>query len=103
LLYNAPRAATCKAKTDCVLFTLDRETFNSIVKTSVEKKREQYAQFLKSIYLLSDMQQGEIEQICDSLQTMSFKKNDVIIVQVSYFVYSIYIFQIREKTVITSS
>ena len=92
LLYNAPRAATCKAKTDCVLFTLDRETFNSIVKTSVEKKRERYAQFLKSIYLLSDMEQGEIDQICDSLQTMSFKKNDVIIVQVSYFVYWNYIF-----------
>lgn len=32
LLYNAPRAATIIAKTDCVLWALDRETFNNIVK-----------------------------------------------------------------------
>lgn len=32
LLYNAPRAATIVAKADCVLWALDRETFNNIVK-----------------------------------------------------------------------
>lgn len=32
LLYNAPRAATILAKTDCILWALDRETFNNIVK-----------------------------------------------------------------------
>jgi cAMP-dependent protein kinase regulator len=32
LLYNAPRAATIVAKEDCVLWTLDRATFNHIVK-----------------------------------------------------------------------
>ena len=32
LLYNAPRAATIKAKTACVLYALDRQTFNHIVK-----------------------------------------------------------------------
>ena len=36
LLYNAPRAATitCKSET-CELWALDRNTFNSIVKTAV--------------------------------------------------------------------
>jgi len=34
LLYNAPRAATIKAKNDCVFWSLDRNTFNEIVKTS---------------------------------------------------------------------
>lgn len=32
LLYNAPRAATIKAKSDCHLWQLDRNTFNHIVK-----------------------------------------------------------------------
>lgn len=39
LLYNAPRAATIKAKTNGSLFSLDRETFNHIVKEAVIKKR----------------------------------------------------------------
>jgi cAMP-dependent protein kinase regulator len=32
LLYNAPRAATIIAKSDAILFSLDRECFNGIVK-----------------------------------------------------------------------
>jgi cAMP-dependent protein kinase regulator len=32
LLYNAPRAATITADNECVLWSLDRETFNYIVK-----------------------------------------------------------------------
>ena len=35
LLYNAPRAATIIAKSDSVLFSLDRETFNHIVKVLI--------------------------------------------------------------------
>lgn len=32
LLYNAPRAATIKAKTEAIMFALDRNCFNYIVK-----------------------------------------------------------------------
>ena len=39
LLYNAPRAASIKAETDVTLFTLDRSTFNHIVKEAVIVKR----------------------------------------------------------------
>ncbi len=42
LLYSAPRAASIIAKSDCVLFSLDRECFNNIVKSSAYKKRERY-------------------------------------------------------------
>lgn len=34
LLYNAPRAATIVAKSDCLLLKLDRDCFNNIVKDS---------------------------------------------------------------------
>ena len=46
LLYNAPRAATVIADNDCLLWCLDRETFNHIVKDSSRKKREKYENFL---------------------------------------------------------
>ena len=52
LLYNAPRAATITAKTDVILFALDRETFNHIVKDAASKKREYYEVFLAKVELL---------------------------------------------------
>ncbi len=39
LLYNAPRAATITADGDCLLWSLDRNTFNHIVKDAASKKR----------------------------------------------------------------
>lgn len=46
LLYNCPRAATITAKTDSVLWSLDRKTFNYIVKDAAAKKREKFEEFL---------------------------------------------------------
>lgn len=42
LLYNAPRAATITANEPCVLWKLDRDTFNHIVKDASQKRREKY-------------------------------------------------------------
>jgi len=39
LLYNAPRAASIKSNNNSVLFALDRECFNHIVKEAAVKKR----------------------------------------------------------------
>lgn len=47
LLYNAPRAATIKSKSDYVCWKLDRDTFNNIVKDAASKKREKYDNFLQ--------------------------------------------------------
>ena len=52
LLYNAPRAATIKAKSDSHLWVLDRNTFNFIVKDSAQRKRDKYENFLKTVPLL---------------------------------------------------
>ena len=46
LLYNAPRAASITADSNCSLWCLDRDTFNHIVKDASSKKREKYEQFL---------------------------------------------------------
>ena len=55
LLYNAPRAASIKAKTDCVVWKLDRDTFNHIVKDAAAKKREKFENFLSSVKILQSM------------------------------------------------
>lgn len=55
LLYNAPRAATIRAKTEAVVWRLDRDTFNNIVKDAAARKREKYETFLSSVKILSSM------------------------------------------------
>jgi len=45
LLYNCPRAATITAKGDAELWSLDRKTFNHIVKDAAAQKREKYEEF----------------------------------------------------------
>lgn len=55
LMYNAPRAATIKAKTDGKLFLLDRITFNRIVKEAAEKKRHLFETTLKKVELLDSI------------------------------------------------
>ena len=49
LLYNAPREETITANEDCLLYKLDRNTFNSIVKDSSKLKRRIYAEFLERV------------------------------------------------------
>jgi cAMP-dependent protein kinase regulator len=84
LLYNAPRAATITAKTDCTLWSLDRETFNHIVKDAAIKKREKYQSFLKSIEILDQIEPYELTQICDALKLVAFEAEDEIIQEVKF-------------------
>ncbi len=81
LLYNAPRAATVKAKTACTLFLLDRETFNHIVKEAAQQKRNKYEAFLKSVEILSTIDPYELMQISDALRTANFSKGEYVIKQ----------------------
>lgn len=79
LLYNSPRAATVKSKTNCTLWMLDRDTFNNIVKEAAQKQRDKYEAFLKHVELLSSIDAYELSQICDALKTARFNKGDVVI------------------------
>lgn len=79
LLYNAPRAATVRASTNCTLWTVDRETFNNIVKEAAQKKREQYENFLKSVEILNQVDAYELSQIADALKTCIYNTNDYVI------------------------
>ena len=81
LLYNAPRAATIRAKTDAICWALDRECFNNIVKNAAITKREKYENTLKKVEILKSIDPYELGQICDALKTKIFKKGELIIKQ----------------------
>ena len=79
LLYNSPRAASIITKTKCTLFSLDRETFNHIVKNAVVMRRKKFEQFLSKIPILDSLNSYEKDKICDCLQTKTYDRNDYII------------------------
>ena len=79
LLYNCPRAATIKAKTSCILWSLDRDTFNNIVKESARMKRQKYETFLKSVEILSTMDEYEISVVSEALRRCVFREGEYII------------------------
>ena len=53
LMYNSPRAATVKSKTDMKLWALDRQTFTLIVRDAAAKKREIYEDSLKEVCIFN--------------------------------------------------
>lgn len=81
LLYNAPRAASIQAKSDCILLALDRETFNNIVKDAEIKRRERFEQALAKVELFQDMDPYERTKLSDVIGVEKYKKGDFIIKQ----------------------
>ena len=81
MLYNASRAASITAESDSVLFCLDRETFNHIVKTASIKKRERYEKFLSRLEILEDLYMYELGQLCDVLVSETFMSGEAVVTQ----------------------
>lgn len=79
LLYSVPRAATIINTTDAVLWSLDRSTFNHIVKDAAVKRRERYVAFLSKVDLLDDMDPYERSQLADALASVKFEAGAYII------------------------
>jgi len=79
LLYNAPRAASIKSKTDSTCFALDRACFNNIVKEAACKKRQRYESFLQSLSLFDKIDPYYATKIADGLNFMEVKAGDKII------------------------
>lgn len=81
LLYNCPRAASVQSRDKCLLWQLDRDTFNAIVKDAAAAKRNKYESFLKTVTLLESMDHYERSQLADALKQECFKNGDQIVKQ----------------------
>ena len=79
LLYNQPRAASIKATSACVLYSLDRETFNQIARKASYEKRKLYENFLQKMEIFQNLTKTERMKICDCLKEQSEKKGALIV------------------------
>ncbi|KAG0674787.1 hypothetical protein C6P42_002061 [Pichia californica] len=81
LMYNSPRAATVIAKTDCILWALDRMTFRRILLEGTAKKRSLYENFLKEVPVLQSLSTYERSKLADALNTENFKSGENVVTE----------------------
>ena len=77
-MYNAPRAATCIAQTDCKLWSLDRNSFRVIVVAAAMQKRETYSGFLAKVPILQSLTETEIMALADVLQEEDYEDGALV-------------------------
>lgn len=81
LLYNTLRAASIQAIEPATLYSLDRETFNHIVKQSAIENRNKYEEFLSQVEVLHTLDNYERSKLCDCLNIVNFEPNERIITE----------------------
>ena len=88
LLYDAPRAATVKARDVVKTWGLDRKTFKSILQDTAAKQRLLYGDFLKKVPLFHNVGANDslhkekfIDTLCQSLKAVDYQKGDVVITE----------------------
>ncbi|KAJ9446297.1 cAMP-dependent protein kinase regulatory subunit [Diplonema papillatum] len=79
LMYNTPRTATVKATTRVVTWGIDQDTYRNIVMSVSIKRRNEYQEVLSKISFLSPLQQYEILQLADALETQEWESGDFIL------------------------
>jgi len=84
LMYGSPRAATIRAKADCKLWYIDRNSFRSITGYHKIRRAEKHTEFLRNVqigekYLRDVLNPSQIDAMAFALQRDSFSKGDVIV------------------------
>lgn len=79
LMYNAARAATVKASTDCTTWAIDQRTFKVVVMSSAMEHRELVEKFLSNVPLLASLSKLEVHNMAESMETYKYNKDNVII------------------------
>lgn len=81
IMYNAPRAATCRVATEATLWALDRVSFKVIVVAAAMQKRETYKTFLSQVPILESLTEMEILTLADSLAEEKYENSTTICTQ----------------------
>ena len=78
LLYDSPRAATCKAVEDCTLWRVDQKTFRKILASTAIASSNETRDVLKKVPFLTDLNVTDLNKIVDALTEVHYKPSEVI-------------------------
>ena len=81
LMYNCPRAATVRAKTEITLWQLDRATFRAVLVSSSSSKRKMYEAFLSNVPVLATLTDAERSGLADLLEENTYEGGEEIVKQ----------------------
>ncbi|XP_018915729.1 cGMP-dependent protein kinase, isozyme 2 forms cD4/T1/T3A/T3B isoform X3 [Bemisia tabaci] len=81
ILYNCKRTATIKAATDCKLWAIERQCFQTIMMRTGLIRQAEYTDFLKSVPLFKDLPEETLIKISDVLEETFYNDGDYIIRQ----------------------
>lgn len=81
LLYNCPRAATIRATTGCILWTVERTMFRKIMATTASATQLARVNFLKNVELLQRLSNNQLQKVAAALKLQRFNDGDYIIKQ----------------------
>ncbi len=79
LLYDMPRAATVRSRSECKLWVLQRGVFRDTLMRETMRKREYWQECLASIPLLSNLDRYERLVVADALETVTFEEDTAIV------------------------
>ncbi|KAM3965673.1 cGMP-dependent protein kinase for isoform 3-T5 [Aphomia sociella] len=81
ILYNCKRTATIKAATDCRLWAIERQCFQTIMMRTGLIRQAEYTDFLKSVPIFKDLPEDTLIKISDVLEETHYQNGDYIIRQ----------------------
>ena len=81
LMYNAPRAATVRAKGAVKVWALDQPVFKQIVVGSAARRYDQQIEFLRNVKVLATLSEGERREVASALKRVSFNTGQVVVRQ----------------------
>jgi len=79
LLYDSPRAATCMAGANTILWKVDQGTFRHLLARSAKEGEDSIIEVLMKIDLFKDLDRSTIKKFADVLSTVKYKEGQKIV------------------------
>mmetsp|Transcript_19129 Transcript_19129/g.27207 ORF Transcript_19129/g.27207 Transcript_19129/m.27207 type:complete len:816 (+) Transcript_19129:184-2631(+) len=79
LLYDAPRAATVKALTDCTMYRVDQNTFRTMLANNKAQSEKKRLDLLKQVEIFKDVENAALTKIAEAMTPLVMHDGSVIV------------------------